>query len=363
MHILTGLYKPTMGTALINNHDIRHSLDEIRQSLGFVPQHNILFSTLTVWEHLWFFSQLKHITPRSHALAQIETLLADADLDPYRNAFARSLSGGLKRKLSIAIALVGNCETLILDEPTAGVDCEGRHSVWQLLQKYKHGRTILMCTHQMDEAEALSDRVGIISNGKLVAYGSPYSLKRNYGSGYYLTLVKKKKMRGDEIVDERIMEFVKSRLNLAAQFVEANMVELKFTLSNEIEFTRYYEQFFDELEKSLDDLGVESFGLSDSNLDEVFVKVTEKIVNNSIDARKSDGVIFGLNLRKMWDFWSNSSPTEINGFVVKTKSSAINDSLPQSSKTDLEVQCSTKRRDLSGFGLVRQQFKALFTKR
>ena len=99
----------------------------------------------------------------------------------------KNLSGGMQRKLSVAIAFVGGSKTVILDEP----DPSGRRSIWDLLFKYRQGRAIVISTHHMDEADVLGDRLAIISNGKLIAHGTSFFLKRRFGRGYYLTIAKK----------------------------------------------------------------------------------------------------------------------------------------------------------------------------
>eukprot|EP00636_Phaeomonas_parva_P002754 CAMPEP_0118878728 /NCGR_PEP_ID=MMETSP1163-20130328/18636_1 /TAXON_ID=124430 /ORGANISM="Phaeomonas parva, Strain CCMP2877" /LENGTH=107 /DNA_ID=CAMNT_0006814657 /DNA_START=23 /DNA_END=342 /DNA_ORIENTATION=- len=100
------------------------------------------------------------------------------------------LSGGQKRKLSVAIALIGGSEVVILDEPTSGMDPYSRRSTWQVLQRNKHGRVILLTTHFMDEADILGDRIAIMAEGVLKCWGSSLFLKKNYGVGYTLTVVK-----------------------------------------------------------------------------------------------------------------------------------------------------------------------------
>ena len=197
MHLLTGLYTPSSGTAKINGLDITESMDSIRKSLGFVPQHNVLFPGLTVKEHLWFYARLKG---HENLATQNETdrMLEDTGLEPKRNEYSKNLSGGMQRKLSVAIAFVGGSKTVILDEPSAGVDPSGRRSIWDLLFKYRQGRTIVISTHHMDEADVLGDRIAIISNGKLIAHGTGYFLKNQYGRGYYLTFAKKI-LRDDEV--------------------------------------------------------------------------------------------------------------------------------------------------------------------
>uniref|UniRef100_A0A8C4MGY5 ATP binding cassette subfamily A member 4 n=1 Tax=Equus asinus asinus TaxID=83772 RepID=A0A8C4MGY5_EQUAS len=192
LSILTGLLPPTSGTVLIGGKDIETSLDAVRQSLGMCPQHNILFHHLTVAEHVLFYAQLKG---RSWAEAQLEmeAMLEDTGLHHKRNEEAQDLSGGMQRKLSVAIAFVGDAKVVVLDEPTSGVDPYSRRSIWDLLLKYRSGRTIIMSTHHMDEADLLGDRIAIISQGKLYCSGTPLFLKNCFGTGFYLTLVRKMK--------------------------------------------------------------------------------------------------------------------------------------------------------------------------
>uniref|UniRef100_A0A7M4FXT8 ATP-binding cassette sub-family A member 2 n=1 Tax=Crocodylus porosus TaxID=8502 RepID=A0A7M4FXT8_CROPO len=190
MSILTGLFPPTSGSATIYGHDIRTEMDEIRKNLGMCPQHNVLFDKLTVEEHLWFYSQLKSMA-EEEIRKEMDKMIEDLELSNKRHSLVQTLSGGMKRKLSVAIAFVGGSRAVILDEPTAGVDPYARRAIWDLILKYKPGRTILLSTHHMDEADLLGDRIAIISHGKLKCCGSPLFLKSTYGDGYKLTVVKR----------------------------------------------------------------------------------------------------------------------------------------------------------------------------
>ncbi|XP_010781491.1 ATP-binding cassette sub-family A member 1-like [Notothenia coriiceps] len=189
MSILTGLFPPTSGTALINGYDILSDMDSIRKYLGMCPQHNVLFNDLTVEEHIYFYARLKGLS-RQEVQTEMEQMIEDVGLLHKRKDLAKNLSGGMQRKLSVAIAFVGGSKIVILDEPTAGVDPYARRGIWDLLLKYKQGRTIILSTHHMDEADILGDRIAIIANGKMRCCGSSLFLKKCFGSGYYLTLVR-----------------------------------------------------------------------------------------------------------------------------------------------------------------------------
>uniref|UniRef100_A0AAY4D0I1 P-type phospholipid transporter n=1 Tax=Denticeps clupeoides TaxID=299321 RepID=A0AAY4D0I1_9TELE len=201
MSILTGMYPPTSGTAFIYGKDIRTDMDTIRQSLGMCPQHNIIYNHMTVSEHILFYSMLKD-KPLPEAQQEVEKMLEDLGLPERRDEEAQNLSGGMQRKLSVAMAFVGGAKMVLLDEPTSGVDPYSRRSIWDLLLKYRTGRTVILSTHHMDEADLLSDRVAIISQGRLHCCGSPLFLKKRFGTGFHLTVVRHMKDQPPRIPKE-----------------------------------------------------------------------------------------------------------------------------------------------------------------
>uniref|UniRef100_A0AAQ5YHZ4 ABC transporter domain-containing protein n=1 Tax=Amphiprion ocellaris TaxID=80972 RepID=A0AAQ5YHZ4_AMPOC len=270
MSILTGMFPPTSGTATIYGQDIRTDMDTIRQSLGMCPQHNILFH-MTVAEHILFYSLLKG-RPIAEAEEEVENMLQDLGLPHKRAELTQNLSGGMQRKLSVALAFVGGAKVVILDEPTSGVDPYSRRSIWDLLLKYRAGRTVIMSTHHMDEADLLSDRVAIISQGRLYCCGSPIFLKNCFGAGFYLTLVpgvclnlelKPWVILGN--VDKTLIHHHVPQ----ARLIEAIGQELTYLLPSRNFQPRAYASLFRELEETLADIGLSSFGVSDTSLEEV----------------------------------------------------------------------------------------------
>ncbi|KAF6019162.1 ABCA3 [Bugula neritina] len=189
MFMLTGFFPPTSGTAIINGYDIRKDLANVRSSLGLCPQHDILFDNLTVEEHFYFFAKLKHC-PASDIKTQIDYYVNSLGLGEKRKEFAHTLSGGQKRKLSVGIALIGDSKVVILDEPTSGMDPSARRHMWDLLQSQRAGRTILLTTHFMDEADHLGDRIAILADGVVQCCGSSIFLKKRYGAGYHMVMTK-----------------------------------------------------------------------------------------------------------------------------------------------------------------------------
>ncbi|OBS79298.1 hypothetical protein A6R68_18313, partial [Neotoma lepida] len=133
---------------------------EIRKNLGFCPQYDLLFDDLTLSEHLFFYSMVKGI-PQNINCVEIEQMLSMYNLKDNCHTLSGSVSGGMRRKLSIIMALTGGSKVVILDEPSSGMDPVSRRATWDILQHYKHNRTILLTTHYMDEADILGDRIAI----------------------------------------------------------------------------------------------------------------------------------------------------------------------------------------------------------
>ena len=155
---------------------------QIRAHLGVVPQQDNLDTELSVIENLYIYGRYFGL-PRAFVKAKIEELVAFAQLEEKRNAKVQSLSGGMKRRLTIARALVSEPEILMLDEPTTGLDPQARHILWDRLFRLKEqGVTLLITTHFMDEAEQLCDRLIVMDKGRIMAHGSPPSLIKEYSS-------------------------------------------------------------------------------------------------------------------------------------------------------------------------------------
>ncbi|GBL93401.1 ATP-binding cassette sub-family A member 2 [Araneus ventricosus] len=273
MSILTGLFPPSSGYATIYGHDIRTEMDFIRQSMGMCPQHNVLFEELTVEEHLWFYASLKG----SDLAEEMDKMIQDLNLPLKRHSKVNVLSGGMKRKLSVAIAFVGGSRVVILDEPTAGVDPYSRRAIWDLILKYKSGRTILLSTHHMDEADVLGDRIAIICNGQLRCCGTPLFLKNNLGDGYHLYIVKKEAETDLEHVNIRniVSAFIAKYIS-SAYLASENKRELHYVLPISELRKGNFEKLFSALESSMAELGIASYGIKNTTLEEVFLKVAEK---------------------------------------------------------------------------------------
>lgn len=185
MAMLTGVIPPSLGTAYINGLDIRTDMTAIRNSMGLCLQENVLFDLLTPREHILFYSRLKGFT-KAQAKKEVTKYLTKMDLLSKANVHSKKLSGGMKRKLCLAIAFCGNSKVVLCDEPSSGMDPEARRQLWNFMQEEKKSRTIVLSTHFMDEAEVLGDRVAILQHGELQCYGSAHYLKNVYESAYKL---------------------------------------------------------------------------------------------------------------------------------------------------------------------------------
>ncbi|XP_037030388.1 phospholipid-transporting ATPase ABCA1-like [Bradysia coprophila] len=289
LSMLTGLLAPTSGTAILNNHDIRTETSKARSSVGWCPQHDILIEELTVRENLIFFCRLKGIHSKKSTSDEIAKFADMLDFTDRLNSLSKNLSGGQKRKLSISIALSGGSKVVMLDEPTAGLDAGARRMLWNFLIEEKKGRTILLTTHYMDEADILGDRIAIMNHGELQTVGSPFFLKKRFGSGYKIICVKDRGCHATDILNI-LRKFVPD-----AYLESDDRTEIVFALSEK--HVLEYPKMFKEIEKLSASLKIASFGLSVTSLEEVFLKVgsdkseshLHKVFNDFIPTRKVSG--------------------------------------------------------------------------
>jgi len=293
--MMTGLIPVTGGRCTINGKNVETEMEEIRKDMGVCPQHDILFPELTVREHLSMYAKFKGVPGRQVA-AEVEKIIVDVGLTEKKNEFSKNLSGGMKRKLSLGIAVIGGSSVLLLDEPTSGMDPYSRRFTWNVIRKYRENRTIILTTHFMDEADLLGDRIAIMSAGKLRCAGSSLFLKQVYGVGYNLTLE-----RGQKANTTKLEEFVTSRVS-EAQVLSKVGTELSFQLP--LDSSPCFKSLFNSLEKHKESLGVVNFGVGVTTLEEVFLKVArghdddKKAVvesTNSLKSQRSESIISRSN--------------------------------------------------------------------
>lgn len=171
--ILSTLILPTSGNIKINNLDIIKDKRKIKEIINISPQETAIAPNLTVLENLYFIADIYKIPNKKE---KVEELIKIFKLEEVLKQKAKTLSGGYQRKLSIAISLINNPKVLFLDEPTLGLDVISRRELWKVIKSLKGNTTIILTTHYMEEAEELSDRIGIMNKGKLIRLGTSKKL-------------------------------------------------------------------------------------------------------------------------------------------------------------------------------------------
>ncbi|XP_057173828.1 ATP-binding cassette sub-family A member 9 isoform X12 [Ursus arctos] len=323
LNILSGLSVPTSGSVTIYNHSLSEMADfeTISKLTGVCPQSNVQFGFLTVKENLRLFAKIKGIQPHE-VEREVQQVLRDLEMENIQDILAQNLSGGQKRKLTFGIAILGDPQVLLLDEPTAGSDPLSRHRVWNLLKERKSDRVILFSTQFMDEADILADRKVFISNGILKCAGSSLFLKKKWGIGYHLSL------HLNEMCDpDSITSLVKQHIPDAKLTAQS---EEKLVYILPLERTNKFPDLYRDLDRCSNQ-GIENYGVSMTTLNEVFLKLEGK---SAID--ESDAGIWGE---------LQSNRTRDTGSLVELE----------------QVLSSFKetRKSISGMALWRQQLCAI----
>uniref|UniRef100_A0A5F9DU75 ATP binding cassette subfamily A member 8 n=1 Tax=Oryctolagus cuniculus TaxID=9986 RepID=A0A5F9DU75_RABIT len=268
INILNGLCVPTKGSITIYNHKLSEmdDLENIYKLIGVCPQCNVQFDFLTVRENLRLFAKIKGIHPHE-VDNEVKRVLLELEMKNIQDILAQNLSGGQKRKLTFGIAILGDPQIFLLDEPTAGLDPLSRHRVWSFLKERKTDHVILFSTQFMDEADILADRKVFLSKGKLKCAGSSLFLKKKWGIGYHLSL-----QLNETCAPERITSLIKQHIPEAKLLAES---EGKLICTLPLERTNKFPDLYKDLE-NCPDLGIESYGVSMTTLNEVFLKLEGK---------------------------------------------------------------------------------------
>ena len=183
IQMMCGLLKPTAGEVFINGNRVRWGAKtESRSKVGICPQENILWNKLTCYEQLLFSASMYDV-PLQKARSRARRLMGEMGLEFKRNKLAGTLSGGLKRRMNLIMAMMHDPEILVFDEPEAGLDPQSRVLVRNFIQEIARDKTVIVTTHNMDEAERIATRVAIIDSGRLLRLDTPDKLKRSIGEG------------------------------------------------------------------------------------------------------------------------------------------------------------------------------------
>ncbi|KAM4824544.1 LOW QUALITY PROTEIN: ABC-type organic anion transporter ABCA8-like [Urocitellus parryii] len=268
LNILSGLSVPTKGSVTIYNNKLSEmdDLENIIKITGICPQSNVQFDFLTVKENLRLFAKIRGILPQE-VEQEIQRVLLELEIQNIQNVLAQNLSGGQKRKLTFGIAILGDPQVFLLDEPSAGMDPFSRHRIWNLLKERRRDRVILFTTQFMDEADLLADRKVFLSKGKLKCAGSSLFLKKKWGIGYHLSL-----QLNELCTQEKITSLVKQHIPDAKLAAES---EGKLVYTLPLETTHSFPELYTDLDSN-PGLGIENYGVSMTTLNEVFLKLEGK---------------------------------------------------------------------------------------
>ncbi|KAF0992819.1 hypothetical protein HZS_7308, partial [Henneguya salminicola] len=256
---ILGIIKPTRGNISLKNH---HTETQ-KNIIGYCPQHDLIIDYLTVIEHIYFYWRIKTNTDPNINMNEIEEMINIMELGQLKNTYARNLSGGQKRKLSIGIAFIADPFLVILDEPTSGVDPESRRSVYDYIFACSKRKTILITTHHMEETEILGDEIMVMSAGKLIEKGSLLNLKNKFGSPSKLAI---------ETTDpnkdgKKISKFVYDNCNHVINHIIRNN-EVIFDISNSYKQDDSLENLISALKKEKNILNINLWTFNDCSMEE-----------------------------------------------------------------------------------------------
>merc|ERR1719195_2051648 len=289
---LSGERSATFGDAFGNGHSIANQ-PAVRRFIGYCPQFDALFPLLSGREHLYFYGRVKGLGG-SDLDKQVNMLLEVLSLTKYADRRAGTYSGGNKRKLSVAMAMIGNPPIVFLDEPSTGMDPMARRSMWEFIRATMSGRCVVLTTHSMEECEALCHRLSIMTSGQLQCLGTPQHLKSKFGHGFQLdmTLAERDGNGSTDITTLRMT--VEDALKASFKRFEINLIEgnerklvyetvLKEESARDVDIAGNagdgglsLSKVFRTMEDHKKELPIESYALSQTTLEQIFIKMAKR---------------------------------------------------------------------------------------
>lgn len=262
MNILSGLTPASAGDGNVYGYSVRTQMHKIREFMGICPQHDILFEDLTAREHIELYAGVKGIAKKDLSKL-IESRLKAVKLWKVADQRAGTYSGGMKRRLSVAITTIGDPKVVFFDEPSSGMDPVNRRHVWSFIERFKQGRVVVLTTHSMEEADVLGDRIAIMAHGSLRAIGNSIHLKNTYGAGYRITVVaaENKIAQAKKAIESRVPE-------AKLEDDSAGSLIYQFPLSS-TNLIPSVVKFFESNPEGL----FTTWGVSQTTLEEVFLKI------------------------------------------------------------------------------------------
>ncbi|KAK5328547.1 hypothetical protein LTR93_002332 [Exophiala xenobiotica] len=267
------------GDILVDDISVIRHRAQARSRLGVCPQFDAI-DTMTVAEHLHFYAKVRGVSDPRH---NVEAVMRAVGLEQYADRMAAKLSGGNKRKLSLGIALMGNPSVLLLDEPSSGMDAASKRVMWRTLESVVPGRSLVLTTHSMEEADALATRAGIMA-GKMLALGTTDYLRRKHGDAYYVHLVHCQAPHASDEDMERIRNWIVSTFPNAEVESKIYAGQIRFSVptagfrrdDDEISHGSGISAVFTALEKNKSELQIQYYSVSRATLDQVFLSIVGK---------------------------------------------------------------------------------------
>jgi ATP-binding cassette, subfamily A (ABC1), member 3 len=256
--MLTGMVAPTAGTIILDGIS---SVSSYRNQIRSISQHNSFIPHLTCMEHLLFFGQLRGL-PLVEARKQAIHIFDEIHLTDKSDTRPHTLSIGMQIRMSLANALIGGTKLLALDEPSSGLDPESRCELWNVLLRLKKSTSILVATHCTEEAEVLGDKIAVMENGEVVAYGSSSFLKLMYGNGYTLKLLKKDK---NTFPRDTVLDLICKAIPGAKS--KSDVDSMMWVLLP-YEYQQDYATILKQLEERQEEFGIETIGITNTTMQE-----------------------------------------------------------------------------------------------
>lgn len=304
LSMLTRHMLPTAGDAFVSSFSILSQFSLGATHLGVVTQNNSLWERLSVEDHLFLFARLRGV-PEDLVRAVVNATIDQLELYPHRHKLSMKLSGGMKRKLCVAIALIGDPDVVLLDEPSAGLDPVSRRNLWTVILKTMSHRSVILTTHSMDEAEALCKRIGIMVQGQLRVLGTKQHLKSKFGSGFELTVKLRLVRDCIETQKMKLTGFVNSLFPTAHLITENSGLLTYHIAKEEMDMGR----IFTELEQRKHDLCIEDYTVAHPTLEQVFIRTVNQFTPPEVPKRSSqieedgDEVVVEVNKLGCTDFF------------------------------------------------------------
>lgn len=261
MAMLTGNVRPTSGDAFVNGHSICDSMQDVRKDIGFCPQFDSLSESLTAYENLRMYAKIKGI-PSEMVEEVARELVELVGLSKFASRRSGTYSGGNKRKLSLAIALIGNPSLVMLDEPSTGMDPVARKQMWLTIERTAANRSVILTTHSMEECEALCDRVVVMVKGQFRCLGSIQHLKCRFGEGYTVEI-----KTDDKSAMPELTEFVHQELH--GRVEESMELWLKLSVPTS---ALTLAAIFRTLEEHRVKLKINDYSVSQTTLEQIFIR-------------------------------------------------------------------------------------------